>query len=159
MSLSYEVAFNKLSICDLSFKNYHHMIESNYNLHKLCEKAILIKCILTLDSSNTDQLNAIETVIRTFDLSNFSDYRKSLAISTIIVLCTIITTQSSSEFVSAKVNFSSFLLVRDHSHVASTLKYRNFKTIAKLVVSWNFLLVTFRFCSISYYRQLKFNYR
>ena len=37
------------SIFDLNFRNYHLMIESNLNLRKLCEKAILIKCILTLD--------------------------------------------------------------------------------------------------------------
>ena len=80
------------SIFDLNFRNYHLMIESNLNLRKLCEKAILIKCILTLDNSNIHWLNPIEKVIRTFDVSNSSYYRKSLAISTIIVLCTIITT-------------------------------------------------------------------
>ena len=53
---SYEVAFYKLNIYDVNFTNYDHMIESNFkglNLRKLCEKTILIKCILTLDNSNT----------------------------------------------------------------------------------------------------------
>ena len=76
-----EVALYKLNIYDVNFTNYHHMVESNFkgiNLRKLCEKAILIKCILTLDNSNTHQLNTIETVIRTFDLSNSSSYRFSI---------------------------------------------------------------------------------
>ena len=116
MFTSYEVAFYKLSIYNVNFTNYHHMIESNFkgiNLRKLCEKAILIKCILNLDSSNTHQLNTIETVVRTFDLSNPSNYRNYLAVSTIIVLCTTMITQSPSEFEPSKVNSSSFLLVRD----------------------------------------------
>ena len=114
-----EVAFYQLNIYNVNFTNYHHMVESNFkgiNLRKLCEKAILIKCILTLDNSNTHQLNTIETVIRTFDLPNSSNYRNSLAVSTIIVLWTIMITQSPS----SGVNSSSFLLVRDHLHIAST---------------------------------------
>ena len=80
MFMSCEVAFYKLNIYDVNFTNYHHMVESNFkgtNLRKLCEKAILIKCILTLDNSNTHQLNTIETVIRTFDRSNPSNYKFS----------------------------------------------------------------------------------
>ena len=60
--------------------NYYHMNESNFkgiNLRKLCEKAIIIKSILTLDNSNTSL--AVETLIRTFDQSNSSTYRNSLA--------------------------------------------------------------------------------
>ena len=38
------------------------------NLPKQCEKAILIKYILTLHNSDTHQSKAIETVIRGFDL-------------------------------------------------------------------------------------------
>ena len=52
MFTSCEVSFNKLT----NFENYHHMFESNFkgiNLRKLCEEAILIKCVLTLDNSNT----------------------------------------------------------------------------------------------------------
>ena len=59
------------------------MVESNFkgiNLRKLCEKAILIKSIMLLDNSDTHQQNAIETIIRTTDLSNSSSYRNSLAI-------------------------------------------------------------------------------
>ena len=64
------------------------MFKSNFkeiNLRKLCDKAVLMKCILTLDNWNTHWLNATDTVIRTFDQSNSSTYRNSLAISTIIV--------------------------------------------------------------------------
>ena len=53
MFTSCEVAFYKLNISDASFTNYHHMAESNFkgiNLRKLCGKAILIKCILTVDN-------------------------------------------------------------------------------------------------------------
>ena len=53
---SCEVAFYKFNIYDVNFTNYHHMVESNFkriNLRKLYEKAISIKCILTLDNSNT----------------------------------------------------------------------------------------------------------
>ena len=38
------------------FTNYHHIIESNFkgiNLCELCEKAILMKCVLSLEKSNT----------------------------------------------------------------------------------------------------------
>ena len=52
---SCEVVFYKLNNYDANFANYHHMVESNFkgiNLRKLCEKAILIKCILTLDNTN-----------------------------------------------------------------------------------------------------------
>ena len=48
---SCEVAFYKLSILQIIIT-----IESNFNginLRKLYEKTILIKCILTLDNSNT----------------------------------------------------------------------------------------------------------
>ena len=82
MFTSCEVA--KLNIYNANFANYNHMVESNFkaiNLRKLCEKAILIKCNLTLDNSNTHWPDAIETVIQTFDLPNSSSYRKSLAIS------------------------------------------------------------------------------
>ena len=54
--MSCEVAFYKLNIDDTSFTNFYRMVQSNFkeiNLRKLCEKAILIKCILTLDNSNT----------------------------------------------------------------------------------------------------------
>ena len=127
---SCEVAFYKLNIYDVNFTNYHHVIESNFkgiNLRKLCEKTILIKYILNLDNSNTHQLNTIETVIWTFDLSNSSNYRNSLAISAIIVLCTIMITQPPLEFDSSRVNYSSFLLVRDHSHSVN-LKIYEFYT-------------------------------
>ena len=56
MFTSSEVAFYKLNIYDAKFTNYHYMVESNFkriNIGKLCEKAFLIKCILTLDNSNT----------------------------------------------------------------------------------------------------------
>ena len=56
MFTSSEVALYKWNIYDGRFTNYHHMYESNFkgiNLRKLCEKAILIKCISTLDNSNT----------------------------------------------------------------------------------------------------------
>ena len=56
MFTSCEVAFYKFNIYGANFTNYHHMVESNYkgiNLRKLCGKAILIKCILTLDNLNT----------------------------------------------------------------------------------------------------------
>ena len=56
MFMSCQVAFYKLNICDIKFTNYHHMVGSKFkgiNLRKLCEKDILIKCILTLDNSNT----------------------------------------------------------------------------------------------------------
>ena len=42
------------------------MVESNFkeiNLRKLCEKAILVKCNLTLDNSNNHEPNAITTVV------------------------------------------------------------------------------------------------
>ena len=55
MFTSCEVAFYKLNIYDASFTSYH-MVESNFNrinLCKLCERAILIKCILTFIKSNT----------------------------------------------------------------------------------------------------------
>ena len=64
------------------------MFKSNFkeiNLRKLCDEAVLMKCILTLDNWNTRWLNATDTVIRTLDHSNSSTYRNSLAISTIIV--------------------------------------------------------------------------
>ena len=54
MFMSCEIACYKLNIYDANFTNYHHMVESNFkgiNLRKLCEKAVLIKCILTLDTS------------------------------------------------------------------------------------------------------------
>ena len=56
MFTSCEVAFYKLNINDANFTNYRHMVESNFkgiNLPEMYEKAILIKCILTLDNSNT----------------------------------------------------------------------------------------------------------
>ena len=56
MFKSCEVAFYKLNIYNANFTSYHHMVESNLkwiNLRILCEKAILIKCILTLDNLNT----------------------------------------------------------------------------------------------------------
>ena len=56
MFTSYEVAFYKLSIYDANFMDYYHMVESNFkgiNLVKLSKKAILIKCMLTVDNSNT----------------------------------------------------------------------------------------------------------
>ena len=84
MFTSCEVAFYKLNIYDANVTNYHHMAESNFkkiNICKLCEKAILIKCILTFNKSNTHEPNAIETVIRTFDLLNSDSYRNSLDLS------------------------------------------------------------------------------
>ena len=56
MFTSCEVAFYKLNIYNANFAKYNRMVESNCkerNLRKLCEKAILIKCYLTLDNSNT----------------------------------------------------------------------------------------------------------
>ena len=56
----------RLNIYDANFTNYNYKVESNFkaiNLCKLWEKAILIKCNLTLDNSNTHWPNAIETVI------------------------------------------------------------------------------------------------
>ena len=56
MFTSCEVAFYKLNIYDANFTNYHHMVESNskgINLLRLCSKAILIKCVLTLDNLDT----------------------------------------------------------------------------------------------------------
>ena len=50
------VDFYKSNIYGANYTNYHHMVESNLkgiNLRKMCEKAILIKCILTLNNSNT----------------------------------------------------------------------------------------------------------
>ena len=50
--MSREVAFYKLNIYDGNFTNYHHMFQSNFkaiNLRKLCEEAILIKCILSFE--------------------------------------------------------------------------------------------------------------
>ena len=44
--------FKKI-FCDLPVTKYNHMDESNLNICKLCGKAILIKCILTIDTSNT----------------------------------------------------------------------------------------------------------
>ena len=64
------------------------MFKSNFkeiNLRKLCDEAVLMKCILTLDNWNARWVNATDTVIRTLDQSNSSTYRNSLAISTIIV--------------------------------------------------------------------------
>ena len=54
MFTSCEVAFYKLN--DANSTNYHHMVESNFkviDLRKLCEKAILMKSILTLDKFST----------------------------------------------------------------------------------------------------------
>ena len=62
MFTSCEVAFYKLNIYDANFTNNHHMVQSNFkgiNLRKLCEKTISIKCILTLDNSNTHYPNTI----------------------------------------------------------------------------------------------------
>ena len=57
MFRSCEVVFYKLNIYDTNFTNYHQpCVESNFkgiNLRKLFEKTIFIKCILTLDNSNT----------------------------------------------------------------------------------------------------------
>ena len=56
----------KLNIYDANFANYNRKVELNFkaiNLCKLCDKAILIKCNLTLDNSNTHWPNAIETAI------------------------------------------------------------------------------------------------
>ena len=57
MFKSCEVAFYKLNIYDTNFTNYNQpCVESNFkgiNLRKLFEKTISIKCILTLDNSNT----------------------------------------------------------------------------------------------------------
>ena len=56
MCTSCEITFYKLRIYDANFTNYDHMVESSckgINLSKLCEKAILIKYILTLDDLNT----------------------------------------------------------------------------------------------------------
>ena len=53
------------------------MVESNFkgiNLRKQCEKAILIKCIVTFDNLNTHQPNAIDTVTKMFDLPNSSSH-------------------------------------------------------------------------------------
>ena len=64
MLMSCEVV--RLNIYDANFANYNYKVESNVkaiNLCKLWEKAILIKCSLTLDNSNTHWPNAIETVI------------------------------------------------------------------------------------------------
>ena len=53
---NWKVALYKMKIYDANFTNYHQMFESNFkgiNLRKLREKAILIKCNLTLNNSNT----------------------------------------------------------------------------------------------------------
>ena len=53
MLMSYEVAFYKLNICDANFTDYYHVVEWTFKgmyLRKLREKAILIKCILTLNN-------------------------------------------------------------------------------------------------------------
>ena len=74
---SCEVAFYKLNIYDANIKNYHHMVASNFkgiNLRKQCEKAILIKYIVTFDNLNTHQPNAIDTVTKMFDLPNSSSH-------------------------------------------------------------------------------------
>ena len=66
------------------------MVESNFkgiNYRKLFENTILIKCILTLND-----LNAIEIVIRTFDLSNSSAIKIISPSRTIIALYTIMIT-------------------------------------------------------------------
>ena len=84
MFTSRKVAFYKLNIYNANFTSYQVMVEPEFkriNLRKLCEKAILIKFILTLENSNTHQSNAIEAVIRVFDLLNSYSYRNSLAIS------------------------------------------------------------------------------
>ena len=158
-----EVTFYKLNIYGANFTNYHHMVESNFkgiNLCKLCGKAILIKCILTFDNFNTNQSNTIKTVIRTFDLLNSSSYRNSLAVP--YNNCFMYHNnhlQSPSQFELSRVNFSSFLLVSGHSHITSTQKYKSsFTPLAKLEVSWNFLLIRFSFCGITYDRQLRLNY-
>ena len=55
MFMSCEIAFFKLNILDANFTNYYLMYESNFkgiNLRKLCEMAIVTKCILTLDNLN-----------------------------------------------------------------------------------------------------------
>ena len=89
---------------------YHHIIEPNFkgkNLCELCEKAILLKFVLSLDKSNTHQPNAFETFIRKFDLLSSSSYRNFLSISYKIVLNTIMITLSLQEFESSRVNSSS----------------------------------------------------
>ena len=53
MFTSCEIACYKFKIYDANFTNYRHMLESNFkriNLRKLC--IILIKCILTIDTSD-----------------------------------------------------------------------------------------------------------
>ena len=78
MFTSCEVAFYKLSIYDVYFTNYHHTVESDFKgtkFHKLSEKAILTKYILTFDNWNTNWPNAIETLIKRFDLLNSCSYR------------------------------------------------------------------------------------
>ena len=57
------------------------MVESNFkgiNLRKQCEKAILIKCIVTFDNLNTHQPNAIDTVTKmvTFSFCGIPDHRQ-----------------------------------------------------------------------------------
>ena len=144
MFTSCEVAFCKLNVYYVKFTNYHHIAQLSFkgiNLHKLCENAILIKCILTLNNSSTHQLNNIETVTRTFDLSNSSNYRNSLASSTIIILCTILITQSPSGFEkSREISSSFFQLVILHIQRQPKHIYIYFRAIAKQEVSWQRLV-------------------
>ena len=68
MFTSCEIVCYKSNIYGANFTNYHHMVEANFkgiNLRKLCEKAILIKCILIFDNSNTHYPNATEIALCT----------------------------------------------------------------------------------------------
>ena len=50
-------SFKMIMFTSCEVANYHLMFKSNFkgiNLRKLSEKVILIKCILTLEKSNTD---------------------------------------------------------------------------------------------------------
>ena len=181
MLTSCKVAFYKLNIYDANFESlsvWNHISESTFkgiNLRKLCVEAFWIKCIL----------NATETIIKTFDKSNSSSYRNSLAILHNNCLMYIMTTLSPSGIESSRVNCSSFLLVRDHSHITSAYKYINFThltlvrknykrnqkpesvslppddVMCELLLCFpdkvyrNFLLVTFSFGGIPYHRQIQ----
>ena len=65
MLMSCEVAFYKLNICDANFTDDHHVAESNFkwvNLRKLFEKALWIKCILTLDNVSRTYWNRYKDI-------------------------------------------------------------------------------------------------
>ena len=134
-----EGVFYKLNIYDANFGNNYHIFESvltGINLRKLCEKAILIKCILTFDNLNTP--------LAKHYWNHYKDMR------------------SFKLFHWYKFIFDRWLWQNFWQSPSLSLlmaSYVNDLYIFVDKVNWTFFWLAFSFCGIPFHRKLRFNYR